>query len=49
MPVTQREWIERLQREGWALDRGGKHRVKMTKPGIGRSRSRDRRRPRVDR
>ncbi len=31
MPATQKEWIKRLQREGWTLDRGGKHQVKMTK------------------
>ena len=33
VPATQREWIKRLQREGWTLERGGKHQVKMTKPG----------------
>jgi predicted RNase H-like HicB family nuclease len=33
VPSTQKEWIKRLQREGWALERGGKHQVKMTKPG----------------
>jgi hypothetical protein len=33
MPATQKEWIKRLQREGWMLDRGGKHQVKMTKTG----------------
>ncbi len=33
MPATQKEWIKRLLQEGWALDRGGKHQVKMTKPG----------------
>jgi predicted RNA binding protein YcfA (HicA-like mRNA interferase family) len=31
MPATQKEWIKRLQQEGWVLDRGGKHQVKMTK------------------
>jgi len=33
MPATQKEWIKRLQREGWTRERGGKHQVKMTKPG----------------
>ncbi|HEY1688358.1 MAG TPA: type II toxin-antitoxin system HicA family toxin [Solirubrobacteraceae bacterium] len=33
MPSTQKEWIKRLQSEGWTLERGGKHQVKMTKPG----------------
>ena len=33
MPATQKEWIKRLEQEGWALERGGKHQVKMTKPG----------------
>jgi predicted RNA binding protein YcfA (HicA-like mRNA interferase family) len=33
MPATQKEWIKRLQREGWVLERGGKHQVKMTKLG----------------
>ena len=33
MPATQKEWIKRLQLEGWKLERGGKHQVKMTKPG----------------
>lgn len=33
MPVTQKEWIKRLQQEGWTLERGGKRQVKMTKPG----------------
>ncbi len=33
MLATQKEWIKRLQREGWTLDRGGKHQAKMTKPG----------------
>jgi hypothetical protein len=33
MPTTQKEWIKRLQRAGWSLERGGKHQVKMTKPG----------------
>lgn len=34
MPATQKEWIRRLQQEGWTLERGGKHQVKMTKPGL---------------
>jgi hypothetical protein len=34
MPATQREWIKRLQVEGWTLGRGGKHQVKMTKSGM---------------
>ncbi len=33
MPATQKEWIKYLQEQGWTLDRGGKHQVKMTKPG----------------
>ena len=33
MPATQKEWIKRLHAEGWTLDRGGKHQVKMTKAG----------------
>lgn len=33
MPETQREWIRRLEREGWSRESGGKHQVKMTKPG----------------
>jgi predicted RNA binding protein YcfA (HicA-like mRNA interferase family) len=33
VPATQKEWIKRLQREGWTLERGGKHQVKMTKSG----------------
>lgn len=32
MPATQKEWIKRLQQEGWTLERGGNHQVKMTKP-----------------
>lgn len=30
MPATQKEWIKRLQQEGWTPERGGKHQVKMT-------------------
>jgi predicted RNA binding protein YcfA (HicA-like mRNA interferase family) len=33
MPATQREWIKRLQAEGWTRERGGSHQVKMTKSG----------------
>jgi len=33
MPATQKEWIKRLEQEGWTQERGGKHQVKMTKPG----------------
>lgn len=33
MPQTQKEWIRILQDSGWTRDRGGKHQVKMTKPG----------------
>ena len=33
MPATQKEWIKRLKRAGWQLERGGKHQVKMTKDG----------------
>lgn len=33
MPATQKEWIKRLRRQGWTLERGGKHQVKMTKAG----------------
>jgi hypothetical protein len=33
MPLTQKQWIARLKLEGWKLERGGKHQVKMTKAG----------------
>ena len=33
MPETQKQWIKRLTQEGWTLERGGKHQVKMTKAG----------------
>ncbi len=33
MPATQKDWIKRLQDAGWTKERGGKHQVKMTKPG----------------
>jgi predicted RNA binding protein YcfA (HicA-like mRNA interferase family) len=33
MPETQKQWIKRLKSEGWNQGRGGKHQVKMSKPG----------------
>ena len=33
MPRSQREWIKALEDEGWLRERGGKHQVKMVKPG----------------
>ena len=33
MPATQKEWIKRLRKEGWTLEHGGGHQVKMTKLG----------------
>lgn len=33
MPETQRQWIKRLEREGWSHGTGGKHQVKMSKDG----------------
>jgi hypothetical protein len=33
MPATQKQWIKRLEAEGWVLERGGKHQAKMTKLG----------------
>ena len=33
MPETQKQWIKRLKSEGWTQGRGGKHQVKMSKPG----------------
>ena len=33
MPRNQREWIKALEDEGWVRERGGKHQVKMVKPG----------------
>ncbi len=33
VPATQKEWIKKLQAEGWTLGRGGNHQVKMTKAG----------------
>jgi predicted RNA binding protein YcfA (HicA-like mRNA interferase family) len=31
--LNQKEAIKLLQKHGWKLSRGGKHQVKMTKPG----------------
>ena len=33
MPLDQRRWIKLLEKHGWTLTRGGKHAVKLTKPG----------------
>ncbi|UTI66699.1 type II toxin-antitoxin system HicA family toxin [Paraconexibacter antarcticus] len=33
MPQTQKQWIKILEAEGWTHETGGKHQVKMTKPG----------------
>ena len=33
MPRNQREWIKALEVDGWIHERGGKHQVKMVKPG----------------
>jgi hypothetical protein len=33
MPRTQKQWIKRLLKEGWSMERGGSHQVKMTRPG----------------
>jgi len=33
MPRNQREWIKALEAEGWVRESGGKHQVKMVKPG----------------
>jgi hypothetical protein len=33
MPATQKQWIKKLEAEGWTLERGGKRQAKMTKPG----------------
>jgi len=40
MPRNQREWIKALENDGWVHERGGKHQVKMVKPGKRRSRCR---------
>lgn len=31
--MNQKQWIKTLRQEGWTQERGGKHVVKMTKPG----------------
>lgn len=31
--MNQRQWIKELTKAGWTKERGGKHVVKMTKPG----------------
>ena len=33
MAVDQKQWIKLLAQHGWTKERGGKHQVKMTKPG----------------
>jgi predicted RNA binding protein YcfA (HicA-like mRNA interferase family) len=33
VPASQKEWIKRLEQEGWTFGRGGKHQMKMIKPG----------------
>jgi predicted RNA binding protein YcfA (HicA-like mRNA interferase family) len=33
MPRNQRECIKALEDDGWIRERGGKHQVKMVKPG----------------
>jgi hypothetical protein len=33
VPHNQKQWIKRLEREGWMFGRGGNHQVKMTKSG----------------
>jgi predicted RNA binding protein YcfA (HicA-like mRNA interferase family) len=33
VPRNQREWIKALEDDGWVRERGGKHQVKMVKPG----------------
>ncbi len=33
MPMNQKEWRKRLEEDGWTQEIGGKHVVKMTKPG----------------
>ena len=32
-PSDQKSWIKFLVRRGWAVERGGKHQVKMVKDG----------------
>lgn len=31
--MNQKQWIKALKADGWTQERGGKHVVKMTKPG----------------
>lgn len=33
MPMNQKQWRALLEQHGWTQTRGGKHVVKMTKPG----------------
>jgi len=33
MPWGQRERRKALEADGWTMERGGKHAIKMTKPG----------------
>lgn len=33
MPMNQKEWVRELEGHGWTNSKGGKHVVKMTKPG----------------
>ncbi len=33
MPETQKQWIKRLEEDGWVVERGGNHQTKMCKPG----------------
>jgi predicted RNA binding protein YcfA (HicA-like mRNA interferase family) len=33
LAVDQKQWIKLLIQNGWTKERGGKHQVKMTKPG----------------
>jgi predicted RNA binding protein YcfA (HicA-like mRNA interferase family) len=33
VPKNQKQWIKQLQKEGWAVETGGNHQTKMTKPG----------------
>jgi predicted RNA binding protein YcfA (HicA-like mRNA interferase family) len=33
VPETQKQWIKKLKAQGWEMERGGNHQVKMTKEG----------------
>jgi predicted RNA binding protein YcfA (HicA-like mRNA interferase family) len=33
MPLDQKQWIKVLEEHGWTRSAGGKHQVKMVKPG----------------